>query len=125
MVHSTGYSPDLAKGTAILGNTPEAYNQIWNLPLDPERITGEKWIQLFAQEMGAPFQYQVLPPWGMKVLGLFVPILREMYEMRYQYDRDYYFDSSKFNNRFNYTPTPNAQAVKQTVANLRKATATS
>lgn len=119
VVHTTGYAPDLAKGTAMLGNTPEAYGQIWNLPTDPERITGEQWIHLFAQEMNTSNKYQVLPGWGMKALGLFVPILKEMYEMRYQYDRDYYFDSSKFMKKFNYIPTDNKTAVKQTVEKLR------
>jgi nucleoside-diphosphate-sugar epimerase len=32
VIHNCGYTPDLAKGTAILGNTPDAYGQIWNLP---------------------------------------------------------------------------------------------
>jgi nucleoside-diphosphate-sugar epimerase len=120
VVHSSGYAPDLAKGTAILGNTPEAYNQIWNLPTDPQKITGEDWIYLFAKELNTSNKYQVLPGWGMKALGLFVPILKEMYEMRYQYDRDYFFDSSKFNNYFKYTPTKNADAVKETVNRLKK-----
>lgn len=120
VIHSIGYTPDLGKGTAILGNSKDAYNQIWNLPTDPQKITGEDWINLFAKEMQTSNQYQVLPGWGMKALGLFVPILKEMYEMRYQYDRDYYFDSSKFNNHFNYTPTKNAEAVKKTVAELKK-----
>lgn len=118
VVHSTGYTPDLGKGTAILGNTKDAYNQIWNLPTDAQKITGDEWINLFAAEMKTSNKYQVLPGWGMKALGVFVPILKEMYEMRYQYDRDYFFDSAKFNKRFNYTPTPNATAVKQTVAAL-------
>jgi hypothetical protein len=39
--------------------------------------------------------------------------------MRYKYDRDYYFDSSKFNQHFNYTPTSNADAVKETVTLLK------
>lgn len=120
VVHSSGYAPDLAKGTAMLGNTPDAYGQVWNLPTDPERITGEQWINLFAEEMNTTNKYQVLPGWGMKALGLFVPILKEMYEMRYQYDRDYYFDSSKFNKKFNYVPTNNKKAVKQTIEKLRK-----
>lgn len=119
-VHSISYVPDLGKGTALLGNTKDAYNQIWNLPTDPQKITGEEWINLFAQEMQTSNKYQVLPGWGIKALGLFIPILKEMYEMRYQYDRDYYFDSSKFNRHFNYTPTTNADAVKQTVAELKK-----
>jgi nucleoside-diphosphate-sugar epimerase len=119
VVHSTSYTPDLAKGTAILGNTPDAFNQIWNLPTDSQKITGEEWINLFATEMQTQNKYQVLPVWGLKALGLFVPILKEMYEMRYQYDRDYFFDSSKFNKRFNYSPTSNALAVKATVAQLK------
>lgn len=120
VIHTTGYAPDLAKGTAILGNTPDAYNQVWNLPTDPQKITGEQWIDLFSQEMGKSNKYQVLPAWGMRALGLFVPILREMYEMRYQYDRDYYFDSKKFITKFNYKPTDNHTAVKLTVEKLRK-----
>lgn len=120
VIHTTGYAPDLAKGTAILGNTPDAYNQVWNLPTDPQKITGEQWIDLFSQEMGKSNKYQVLPAWGMRALGLFVPILREMYEMRYQYDRDYYFDSKKFITKFNYQPTDNQTAVKLTVEKLRK-----
>jgi nucleoside-diphosphate-sugar epimerase len=113
--HSTGFTPDLAKGTAILGNTPNAYNQVWNLPVNNEALTGKEWAALFAQEMGKTNKMQVLPAWGMKALGLFVPILKEMHEMRYQYDRDYVFDSSKFNSAFNYTPTTNAEAVKLTI----------
>lgn len=120
VVHSTSYTPDLGKGTAMLGNTPEAYNQIWNLPTDTQKITGEEWINLFADEMHTSNKYQVLPGWGMKALGIFVPILNEMYEMRYQYDRDYFFDSSKFNNYFNYTPTTNADAVRETVRELAR-----
>jgi nucleoside-diphosphate-sugar epimerase len=119
-VHNMSYTPDLAKGTAILGNTPDAYNQIWNLPTDSEKITGEGWVNLFAKEMNASNKYQVLPNWLIKILGLFIPIMKELPEMNYQYDRDYFFDSSKFNKRFNYTPTKNAVAVKQTVEQLTK-----
>jgi nucleoside-diphosphate-sugar epimerase len=121
VIHSVGYTSDLAKGTAVLGNSPEGWNQVWNLPTDPEKITGEQWVNLFATELNKSNKVQVLPVWGMKVLGLFIPILREMTEMSYQYDRDYYFDSAKFNKHFNYTPTPNAVAVKQAVKDLSAA----
>ena len=121
VTHTTGYTPDLAKGTAIIGNTPEAFNQVWNLPVDSHALTGREWVKLFADEMNVALGVQVLPGWGMKALGLFVPILNEMYEMRYQYDREYYFDSSKFVTKFNYTPTTNQAAVRQTVAQLKSA----
>lgn len=119
-IHSMGYVPDLAAGMALLGNTPDAYNQIWNLPTDAEKITGEGWINLFAREMNTSNAYQVLPNWLLRVLGIFIPIMREMPEMNYQYDRDYFFDSTKFNKRFGYTPTKNAEAVRQTIARLKE-----
>ncbi len=117
-VHSFGYVPELAKGTAILGNTESAYNQIWNLPTDENKITGREWIRLFAEEMNCEPKFSTLPGWLFKVAGLFVPMMAELSEMNYQYDRDYYFDSSKFNKAFNYSPVSNEQAVKETVAYL-------
>ena len=116
--HSMGYVPELAKGTAMLGNTAEAYNQIWNLPTDSKRITGEEWINLFAKELGKENKFSVLPNWLVKGFGLFVPVMKELAEMNYQYDRDYFFDSSKFNNYFNFTPITNAVAVRQAIVQM-------
>jgi hypothetical protein len=50
-----------------------------------------------------------------KVLGLFIPIMKEMPEMMYQYDRDYFFDSSKFDKRFNFKTTTYLEGVKASV----------
>jgi nucleoside-diphosphate-sugar epimerase len=119
VIHSMGYVPDLAKGTALLGNTSEAYNQIWNLPTDTQKITGAEWIKLFATAMNTENDYTTLPNWLIRALGVFVPVMKELAEMNYQYDRDYYFDSKKFNDYFNFTPTTNAVAVKQAVEQLK------
>jgi hypothetical protein len=48
-------------------------------------------------------------------LGLFIPVMKEMREMMYQYDRDYFFDSSKFIDRFNIKATPYEEGVMETV----------
>jgi len=120
VVHTMGYTPDLAKGTAMLGNTGDAFNQVWNLPVDMNALTGREWVKLFASEMKASHKVQVLPMWNLKLLGLFVPILKEMAEMTYQFDRPYVFDSSKFLDKFNYKATPNQEAVRQTIDILSK-----
>lgn len=117
-LHSYGYVPDLAKGTAILGNTESAYNQIWNLPTDTQTLTGRQWIELFAKVLGCEPRFSVIPNWQIRAAGLFIPIMKELAEMNYQYDRDYFFDSSKFNTYFSFQPTTNEQAVKQTVEQL-------
>lgn len=116
--HSFGYTPELAKGTAMLGNAPDAFNQIWNLPVDSETLTGRQWASLFAREMNKKDKIQVLPGWGIRLLGLFIPVVGEFYEMRYQYSQPYFFDSSKFNQRFNYKPIDNLTAVRRTLEEL-------
>ena len=65
--------------------------------------------------MSASKKVMVLPMFMLKVLGVFVPLMREMPEMMYQYDRDYFFDSSKFNKYSNFTPTTYEMGVKQIV----------
>lgn len=122
VVHTMGYTPDLARGTAILGNTEDAFNQVWNLPVDMNALTGRQWVKLFAGEMKTPDKVQVLPIWVLRLFGLFVPVMKELPEMMYQFDRPYNFDCSKFIARFNYKPTKNGEAVSQTIKLLSKNT---
>ncbi len=115
--HSFIYTPDAAKATAMLGNTNEAYNAVWHLPTDKNALTGNEMIALFNKEMNTDKKVMVLPMFMLKLLGLFMPLMREMPEMMYQYDRDYIFDSSKFEKYFNFIPTSYQEGVKQIVAN--------
>ncbi len=113
--HSFTYTPDAARAAALLGNTEDAYNQVWHLPTDKNILTGREIITLFADEMNKPAKISVLPLWQIKLLGLFVPILKELSEMMYQYDRDYFFDSSKFEKRFNFKTISYQEGIRRTV----------
>lgn len=117
--HSFTYTPDAAKATALLGNTADAYGQVWHLPTDKNTLTGKEMITLFTNEMNVDNKVFVLPMWLLKLLGWFMPLMREMPEMMYQYDRDYIFDSSKFDQRFNFSTTTYQQGVKATVAQTK------
>jgi nucleoside-diphosphate-sugar epimerase len=114
--HSFTYTPDAAKATALLGNTADAYNQVWHLPTDKNTLTGRALTSLFAKEMKTKDGCSVLPMWLLKVLGLFMPFMREMPEMMYQYDRDYFFDSSKFDKRFEFKTTSYQEGIREIVA---------
>ena len=114
--HSFTFTPDAARATAVLGNTPDAFNQVWHLPTDKNTLTGREIAELFAKEMNLHSKkISVLPIWMIKLIGLFVPFMKEMPEMTYQYDRDYFFDSSKFEKRFGIKATPYAQGVRETI----------
>lgn len=119
-IHNFTYSPDAAIATAILGNSSDAWNQVWHLPTNRTPLTGKQWIELFAREIGVAPRYQVLSTFLMGGMGFFVPVLRELKEMTYQYDRDYLFDSSKFEKKFNYTPVKPEEAVRQTIKALQQ-----
>lgn len=115
-IHSLTYTPDAAKATALLGNTTDAYNQIWHLPTDPQKITGKEWIELFAKEMKVQPRYYNVSKGMVKFIGIFNSLIGELGEMMYQYDRDYFFNSSKFNKRFPEFRTTNyQQGVKNVV----------
>lgn len=113
VIHTFSYLPDLGKGTALLGTTPDVMQQVWNLPTDPSPMTGVDWIRLMAEEMPASEKYTTISAGMIRFLGLFIPYMRELVEMLYQYDRDYYFDSSKFNRYFKFIPTPPREAIQQ------------
>jgi len=113
--HSFTYTPDAAKATAMLGNTEDAFNRVWHLPTDKNTLTGREFITLFAQEMNVANKVFVMPAWLIRVVGTFIPIMKEMPEMMYQFDRDYFFDSSKFEKKFNFKTTSYQEGVKLTV----------
>ena len=55
---------------------------------------------------------QVVTPFLLKILGWFIPVMREMPEMMYQYNQDYIFNSEKFESHFNFKPTPYLEGIK-------------
>ncbi len=111
-IHTYTYTPDAAMATALLGNTPDAYNQVWHVPTTSEKLTTLQWIQLIASEMNVKPKYQIIPNWMLKLLGLFIPIMREFPEMMYQYEQDYIFNSSKFEKRFGIQATTPINGIK-------------
>ena len=113
--HNFTYTRDAGKATALLGNTTDAYKQVWHLPTSSEKITGKQWIDTIAKEMNVVPKYQVLPVWLMSILGIFMPQIKELKDIAYQSDQDYFFDSSKFEKRFNMNPTSFEIGVHETV----------
>lgn len=113
--HSFTYTVDAGKATALLGNSDKTYGQVWYLPTAANPLTGKELITLAASKLGASPKIQLVPRFLVKVMGLFMPIMRESVEMLYQYDRDYVFDSSKFEKEFGITPTSYEDGISEVV----------
>lgn len=118
-IHTYTYTPDAAKATAILGNTIDAYNEVWHVPTTKEKLTNLQWIQLIANELKVEAKIQTVPIWLIKILGMFIPIMKEFPEMMYQYEQDYLFDSSKFEKRFGITATTPKDGVRILIESLK------
>ena len=112
-IHSFTYTADAAKGIAILGNSPEANNQTWHLPTSAERWTGKDFINYIAEDMNVKPKYYILSKTMIGLTGIFSPMVKELSEMQYQNDRDYFFNSSKFERAFSFTPTRYADGIKE------------
>jgi len=110
--HSFTFTPDAGKATAILGNDPRAYGQVWHLPTAADPPTGAGWVEAIAGELGAPARVQVAGKGLVRIMGAFVPVMREFSELMYQWDRDYIFDSSRFEKTYGFAPTPYSEGIK-------------
>jgi len=116
VMHSFIYSKDIGKAVALLGNTKDAYNQVWHLPTTKLKLTNRQWIELMMKAMNKQKKIQVMPDWMVKPLGIFIPILKELNDVGYQFRQDYFFNSSKFNRRFNFTPISPEDGIKEMVS---------
>lgn len=114
--HAFTYTPDAGKALALLGNTADAYQQVWHLPTADQPPTGKEWIEYSAAIMQTKANYQVASKMMTRLIGLFVPVMRETVEMIYQYEQPYIFNSNKFEHRFGIQPTSYEEGLKQVIA---------
>jgi nucleoside-diphosphate-sugar epimerase len=113
-LHNFTYTPDAGLATAMLGNTPSAYGQVWHLPTS-RPLQGKAWVEAFSARLKVPAKTQVISKWIVKGMGLFNSTMKEMTEMLYQWDRDYVFNSTKIEEAFNIKPTPIESSIEAIV----------
>ncbi|HTE34684.1 MAG TPA: NAD-dependent epimerase/dehydratase family protein [Chryseolinea sp.] len=113
--HSYTYTIDAGKATALLGNSPDAFGETWHLPTAKDPWTGKEWIEVIARELGVKPRHRTVSKTLVKLMGIFLPVMRESHEMLYQYDKDYVFNSDKFESRFSFKPTPYITGIKEIV----------
>jgi nucleoside-diphosphate-sugar epimerase len=104
--HDFAYVPDIARAVLSLLDAPDdAFGQAWHVPCAPIR-TPREILQLGATALGVKLRIGALPLWLLPVMGLGSPMMREIAEMRFQWDRPYRVDAHKFAARFWSDATP-------------------
>jgi nucleoside-diphosphate-sugar epimerase len=115
VIHTFHYIPDVAAGLVTLGSAPDdAFGRPWMLPCRPAE-TFRDLVRRIEKAFGAPIRLSVVPAWMQSLLGVFMPPLREMPEMRYQWEEPFVVDDSAFRSRFNAAPENADPAAGATV----------
>jgi nucleoside-diphosphate-sugar epimerase len=121
--HAFAYVPDIARGVVSLLDAPDPdFGQAWHIPSAPMRTTRQI-LEIGAKELGQKLAMTAIPMRLLPVLGLFMPFMKEMAEMRFQWDRPYDVDASKFAQRFWPDYTPLEVGVIETMRAFRESTA--
>jgi nucleoside-diphosphate-sugar epimerase len=114
MPHTYTFIPDIGENLVRLGERDDALGRVWHLP-SPETRTTRDVVELVFRVAGTEPRLKVTPAWQMRVLGLVNRTVREINEMRYEFDEAFIVDSSDAETELGLRATPLADAVEQTV----------
>lgn len=116
VVHTYHYIPDVAAGLAVLGTAgDDAYGQPWMLPCAPAE-TMRALVARLSRKLGREMRLASVPRGVVKAIGLFVPLVREVDEMLYQWDEPFVINDARFRKRFQQEPVDVEKAAADTVA---------
>jgi nucleoside-diphosphate-sugar epimerase len=117
--HAFTYLPDFATAMLAVADAPDALGGIWHVPNAPA-LTLREAVTRIAALAGTEPRVQVLPWPLLRLLGLVVPVFRELAEMKFQWDRPYLVDHAKFAARFGELATPLDEGLAATVSWYRE-----
>lgn len=114
--HSWSYLPDVARALAELAGAEQAWGRAWHVPTEPARSAREMVDQLAAEAGTGPVAVRGLPSAVLGPAALFSPLLRELKEVRYQFEAPFVIDASAYQAAFAVRATPLDAQVTATVA---------
>lgn len=117
-LHDYAYTPDIGRAiVTLLDADDNAFGQVWHMPCAPTR-TSRDILMMGAASAGADLRLRVLPSFVLAAASPFVPFLRNLKEISFQWDRPYLVDASKWRARFWSDVTPFEVGVRATIASF-------
>jgi nucleoside-diphosphate-sugar epimerase len=114
VAHSWTYVPDVARTLVALATDERAWGRPWHVPSAPP-CSQRELLRAFADVngFGEP-KVAAYPAWALRAVGLFWPLMREMQEVMYQFERPFVLDSSACTSTFGIDATPLDDALRAT-----------
>jgi nucleoside-diphosphate-sugar epimerase len=121
VLRSWAYLPDVAATLATLGTDERALGQAWHVPSAPPRSQRQALADLAAAlsspaHPARPVRVSRIPWSVLRGIGLVSPMMREIVDVRHQFDREYVIDASATTATFGLAPTPWDEVVAATAA---------
>lgn len=117
--HTFTYTRDVATLVVAAAFDPDSWGRAWHTPSHPPR-TQRQVVTELAEVAGVDVpRVSVIPNVAVRAVGLFVPMLRELQETRYQFVEPFVMDSSAAQEHFALVPTPWPDILEATVLSYR------
>ncbi len=118
--HTFTYVKDFAQGLITLGENDSANGEIWHIP-NSKTISTAEFVKIIEKELGTKIKTQSAGTFMVKILGIFMPVMRELKELMYSWNKPYIVKHDKFVKQFGDIHTPVEQSVKETVGSPYRA----
>ncbi len=113
--HSMIYIRDAAKGMVNLSEDLNSYGQIFHVE-GAEPVTGREFITMIFQELNQEPKMKVLSEGTINILSVFLPIVKELKELNYEWKYPFIIDGTKYASTFNTKEhTAHNVAIKETL----------
>jgi nucleoside-diphosphate-sugar epimerase len=113
-LHTYTYVPDFGEAMVRLSETPETWGRAWHVPNAPT-IATRAFAEQAAELAGTRLRLQGTPRWQLSVLGRFVPAVREIVEMLYEFEEDFVVDHTPYARILGDHATPLDEALAATL----------
>ncbi len=115
--HSFTDVRDMARALVAVAAAPQTWGRVWHAPTNAPRTQAEVIADVCRAAGREPVAVKSYPKGALALSGLVVPIMREMWETAYQFQRPYELDSSAIERELGLTPTPWAEVCRATAEN--------
>jgi nucleoside-diphosphate-sugar epimerase len=118
--HSWTYTVDVARTLVAAALDPGAHGRAWHVPTNPPRTQRELAADLAAAAGVATVPVAGIPTLALRLIGVVDGRMRAVADSSYQFRTPFVIDDTAARARFAIQPTPWADALAATVADVRR-----
>jgi len=113
-LHTYTYVPDFGEALVRLADAPQTWGRAWHVPNSPT-VSTRQFAERAAAIAGTQPRLRRLARWQLRLIGTFMPAVREMVEMLYEFEQDWVVDHFAYAEAVGDHATPLDVALAATI----------